>query len=641
MGSPQQRLMSDPLRADRLSRPYYGLKPPTDLSSVSSITSAVRAQVLERARLYEQWMLSARAILNSQVLINRLPDELLAEIFRIVQERSCDTSHHHLDPEEGWPRVLQVCRHWFAVGTTSPASWRHIIVKKSLDMLRIALLRSKATTVNIRKLPINSYRFPTVVPRLLFKEFVTLVGPHTHRIRKLEFESTHLHEDAPLLCSFLTGYSMPELVWLSVVIDRFGNVPVAVKLDARLSAERMPKLRELDLPMINIAQSMSIFSQLTTLKIKGRPHGVYVPTCELQDLSRMMRNLVNVVCLTLARLRVTRSSEESMADDSVHTLVELAHLRKLDISVESWVIKRLLRDVIISTAADVDIEFMNTSESPRALSWANFDRLLPNHRCCLPCLAQATHARFEGGERCVTLLSANHPRGASQSLGTTLPVSGSLTMSSHRPRAVDDDQPHWNNALRILLALPGLVALTIRCLPSALRTMRVDWKRLFASLPLLKSLSLEMEWEPNSLPQLHRGDEDDEADGDGEEDEEDGDGEDGDHEDDEVDGFGWTIPSATQIFDALNPETTEGPIEILTPQLRTLYITGMWSAAGPLAASAEACLENRATRLGRQVVLDQLSLDTADRRFGQRFDTELKEFEAAVRPFVEYLKYST
>ncbi|OSC99619.1 hypothetical protein PYCCODRAFT_821748 [Trametes coccinea BRFM310] len=330
MGSPQQRLMSDPLRADRLSRPYYGLEPPTDLSSVSSITSAVRPQVLERARLYEQWMLSARAILKSQVLINRLPDEVLAEIFKILHERCRDTRYHYPDPQQGWPSPLQICCHWFAVGTTSPTLWRHITIKRGrLDVLRIGLLRSKATTVHIRRLPIDLNSLSARDISSLFEEFATIVGPHAHRVKTLHYASAHVLHDAPLLCSFLTGYPMPELQELSVDIDGMVHDNLEVKLDARLSAERMPNLRKLDLPAINVAHSMSIFSQLTSLEINGQSvHRKYTPTIELQALSRMMCNLTNVVRLTLTTLRVTRSSEESIAGDSLQLVVELAHQQK-------------------------------------------------------------------------------------------------------------------------------------------------------------------------------------------------------------------------------------------------------------------------------------------------------------------------
>ncbi|KAI0367107.1 hypothetical protein BV20DRAFT_908563, partial [Pilatotrama ljubarskyi] len=120
---------------------------------------------------------------NAGAPVNKLPNELLGEVFAHLQGDADDPNHFFF----GWSTALLVCRRWRAVGVSTPSLWRVIRAREMPDYLhmRTSLARSGQTklTVLFQKLPAFG---------CARRMFIERLAPHLHRIRTLLVSATYL-----------------------------------------------------------------------------------------------------------------------------------------------------------------------------------------------------------------------------------------------------------------------------------------------------------------------------------------------------------------------------------------------------------------------------------------------------------------
>lgn len=129
-------VLPDPLRFVGLQPPYYGMPALEDTSIPAALQGMdVRRSQRKRATSREQELLAIYALLNAGAPVYRIPVELLAEIFMLIQSG---------DNPLLWLSVLGVCRHWFAIGsTTDVVAAPHGRVEDQLTVHRSRPFRNK------------------------------------------------------------------------------------------------------------------------------------------------------------------------------------------------------------------------------------------------------------------------------------------------------------------------------------------------------------------------------------------------------------------------------------------------------------------------------------------------------------------
>ncbi|KAH9922564.1 hypothetical protein B0H21DRAFT_165303 [Amylocystis lapponica] len=91
---------------------------------------------------------SLRALQNSLIPANRLPNELLVMIFRFVETGQYEpewTRYIYMR----WFKLMGVCRHWRAIALATPYLWAKIDITKSMDFTRMCLERSQNAMLEI------------------------------------------------------------------------------------------------------------------------------------------------------------------------------------------------------------------------------------------------------------------------------------------------------------------------------------------------------------------------------------------------------------------------------------------------------------------------------------------------------------
>ena len=135
--------------------PYFGLPPLQDGSAhlpakelANSIADMNRQIVLLQARVR-----STSALLNYQRPINRLPPEILLDLFRRLRDEDRSYNQHRdggrLYSRPPWHRILGVCRYWCSLASSAPLLWTSIPVgaKTDLGMLKAFLKRSSQSPI--------------------------------------------------------------------------------------------------------------------------------------------------------------------------------------------------------------------------------------------------------------------------------------------------------------------------------------------------------------------------------------------------------------------------------------------------------------------------------------------------------------
>ncbi|TFK81745.1 hypothetical protein K466DRAFT_531380 [Polyporus arcularius HHB13444] len=459
------------LRAEGLQGPYYGLRPLNTTNPCNSPQLLVRMDDLCNE------FLSISALVNTRAPVNRLPNEILLEIFLAVQAGT----------EEGtspdWPAVLLVCRHWFAVAATAPHLWRELVVSKSLNLLRTGLVRSKGLTIGV-----------SVIKRDAVPEAATTILPHLHRLHSLSISS--IHQRHKVHVASLLQHPMPVLERLDAIIEQPTSWVVNAEnpsLGIRrmpLPVAKFPKLRSLTVEKIAIPPGPdAVYNQLSVLHLWGpqiRNYAMFV------DILRSCPN-VEDLGLELGQGGVDPNMEK----------VVLPRLRTVQLRGWRWFLRDILQTIVIPATVDMSIE-LGGPEDDAVLREQSISAILPpDYQTVLPIFSSVTevHAQARASE---DVLVAYAPSANSQSerrrLSLRMPIIHRLRGEGLEPwEALADpegeaqaaeDPREVARSLRQLTIFSAAPVSTLHIDIEARQEECVDWGLVLGSLPLLRDVTI-------------------------------------------------------------------------------------------------------------------------------------------------------
>ncbi|KAI0370105.1 hypothetical protein BV20DRAFT_1076179 [Pilatotrama ljubarskyi] len=285
------------LPVETWSHPYYGIAPLADVSTPYQPTgdSELQSHLAQRRRELQHELSSLNALHNVTVTINKLPNELLAEI--MVYVHAAEWTWLNMI---AWISVLCVCRHWFAVAAATPQLWCSLVAQSSTEYLCTGLARSKSMPVSIQigrlVWSIAELQANTVSRAL------RLMIPHLHHIRSITLEEI----PQALSPEVAALFRHPMLVLSSLNIRLKGahldpNPPVLT-----LAPEHYPALQELRLHGIQMLHT-HVLRQLRVLHLSEWP--VINPPLTLRLLTAILEDLVNVESLKLAGVGCVEDSQ--------------------------------------------------------------------------------------------------------------------------------------------------------------------------------------------------------------------------------------------------------------------------------------------------------------------------------------------
>ncbi|KAJ7588828.1 hypothetical protein C8J56DRAFT_1164513 [Mycena floridula] len=286
---------------------------------------------------------SLRGYRNSRLPINRVPPEIMTEIFNLTQldEPSfCPWSArgYDKDPKDHqWIGLLEVCRHWRGIIATSPKLWSWIVRQSDIGCY---LRRSRSALLSVNLMPVS--------PQALSISTLDLLGFHRRRIAQLHFNIS----DHPAYINhrFLTR-SAPELFSLSVYPDQHYSGDTVLP---PLFGGRMPKLKQLALRYF-VSWPTGYFHNLTHLILLDQQVHARPSTSTFLDF---METSPLLEVLILDGAGPTREDSIDLPPVSTGRMIALIALKELNIMgtmLPAFAVARLLAHLSLPVDAEVYI----------------------------------------------------------------------------------------------------------------------------------------------------------------------------------------------------------------------------------------------------------------------------------------------
>ncbi|KAI0354539.1 hypothetical protein OH77DRAFT_510161 [Trametes cingulata] len=308
--------------------PYYGLPAYRRADAASGWTdlASKHAEMVKQKEDLEVQILSAAALLNSLLPINRLPVELLVRIFDWVQAQADEKRCNGFDPNEerrGWYGMVNVCRAWRAIIFDSPLLWRKIGVgpRQNIALFRHFLERSSPATLEVQFTGTRG-----------LKPFLIALRPHLPRVQALHLDmlprSQHdillgfLRECMPSLREFSLSFGL--LGWEAEYISidggaRNGNDDGESDSDdddshSELNAgdvlssfapgkDQFPRLAELSLRNVSLEPLLALAPTLTRLHLCNCVGGRPTNLTWISRFLSFLKECKNLECLLMYKYR--------------------------------------------------------------------------------------------------------------------------------------------------------------------------------------------------------------------------------------------------------------------------------------------------------------------------------------------------
>ena len=414
--------------------------------------------------------LELRRLWNYSILIHRVPNELLIQIFRYLPHTPWSRRNANGQPlwlDLGWPGLMLVCRHWRDLLVSTPAFWKEVNLRRQTNWTNLCISRSAESPINVHVESNCSLRY-----------FNDCIRPHVHRFKDFYFSSDLPNTPLSTAIAPLLDSGMPLLQTLHFRLEVLDtSLP---QINTRITSQGFPSLRVLELQSaIMVApQDISLYSQLRELELSqcSLPLSldgfldVLAASMQLEKLNLRMGMLHRLSgqwphsgyvpyrpLISLPRLR------DFLLDDYRidHVSCFLAHLR-----LQPFIVLFVQGQVSDNTANTVDA------------------MLPPNRTTTLPALSFATnaHVSVRGGEYTIGCGYVRpHLKGPENSPRVILKLN-----TGNRDEL-------WNGAMG-----QGLDDLIHAFGPSPLRRLCVSgdrghgttdaWERVFRAFPLLEEL---------------------------------------------------------------------------------------------------------------------------------------------------------
>ncbi|GBE84658.1 hypothetical protein SCP_0606370 [Sparassis crispa] len=331
---------------------------------------------------------------TSEPPVNRLPNEILGEIFVIL--RSLDYSNNISPVGMAWLRVTFVCQYWRGIALGMPSLWSSIDVTRDLEFCRLYLQRSQNTLIDIH------YPRDMLVRCRCSTHNVTgiivMVLPHAHRIRTLELgtmDKSHLLE----LFAALT-IPMPHMEALELLRDDGWDdlTPFNPPRD------QFPALRSIALNPACIAWSSPLLSRLTNLELYYRTSDKLLSMNTFLDMIQASPDLQSLV-LWHAGPNVGASKDTR--------IVSLPQLRVIHLEDTSRTISSTLAHLAIPARAFLKIRILAHREFGHPLPDLIHD-IFPPDTSALDNLKSIRHVNLTGEHNHFSISAFDGPGGRYQ-----------------------------------------------------------------------------------------------------------------------------------------------------------------------------------------------------------------------------------
>ncbi|KAI0354555.1 hypothetical protein OH77DRAFT_1481963 [Trametes cingulata] len=572
--------LPDPLRAETLSGPYYGVQPLESLPISKMLDPKMRAELQERARKREEELRGLYAVLNAGCPINRLPVEILVEIFFHVQEA---------DRLPKWLHLLSVCRYWFVVASTAPKLWKNLRVQGTTNLLRTGLRRSKQAEINVEISPLYG---------VSLSDALDILAPHVHRVRSLTLRASS-PESTTAVGQFLESHTFPALRRFEGHLDR--NNVEQTDLGVTFPVERFPKLEGLEVSRMHIFSSTPAFAQLRKIRVN---------TCVGKNPELTTRMLVDAMC-QLRNVEEIELFDTHACDVGIAVVppreekVVLSKLRRLTLVMDAPVVKAIISNLVVPATTSISLAAPLMAETPEGDADSLQD-LLPDDRSGFPILSQVVTAH-------VVSLPDRHSIN-----GKTALTPGSAHASSTIQLSLDQytmgmiDDAAWEaiglDDFKDILRSAPLQNLTIECTFDC--WVDANWPAVFSQYPKLAQLKITVHADNDgNTPSLDIF-------------------------------FGALDPVArVNAFRVLAGSSAED--KVVCPALESIVLSGLSAPNSRAVQTIVDCLENRRMALGKAAgpVLNTLSLESTGHQDVEHYDERRAVFESALSPFVANVVY--
>ena len=392
--------------------PYFGLPPLQDGTThlpVEELASSI-ADMKKQIALLEGRVLSTSALLNYQRPINRLPPEILLEIFRRLRNNDRTYRSYRrgwmLPSEPPWHRVLGVCRYWHSLASSTPLLWTSVPVggKASSAMLQAFISRSCQLPIDVAFRAMSSTALADALDQL---------HPHAGRTKALSFRDLTYQEKhvKPIADLLAQCEEMTILKTLSVAFKRDDStlrhgllLPLDRAFTATFSPERFPRIRNLSLQSIDArlpALGLPCLVSLTLTQAR-------TATIPFNDFIAFLRGCSRLEVLSLSFFR---PSQPGMLE--VLPLPQVVHLpstfRTLRIEELDIFAARLLGALHIPLTADVTVAALLDPKEIGEVRNAHELTRIPIHSCLppdisgLPIIPKITTLRIRTGDEVCTV----------------------------------------------------------------------------------------------------------------------------------------------------------------------------------------------------------------------------------------------
>ncbi|KAH9926704.1 uncharacterized protein B0H18DRAFT_1005195 [Fomitopsis serialis] len=277
----------------------------------------------------QKWLVKVHFFVNLAVPINRLPDELLAEILQIVRfDRPSDWS---------FSTVLLICRHWYYIAVPSACLWSDITIGMSLPLLHTYLRRSRG----------RAFRF--------LRELRTRVlSPHFDRVTELHTFSSqpYIEHRMEQLSSLTIDDALPP--HFTPGPEEEGATVIAIRGD------RFPKLESLTLREIEPVANIVDAHCLTSLTLDSLWHETW------SEVLNLLKGCPVLEYLTMVSLEAGSTAVAVTDDVRRNRIIEMRRLRALSFRdcIERAGIAYLLAHLALPFTAEIAI-VVNLDEADR------------------------------------------------------------------------------------------------------------------------------------------------------------------------------------------------------------------------------------------------------------------------------------
>ncbi|EIW52561.1 uncharacterized protein TRAVEDRAFT_61034 [Trametes versicolor FP-101664 SS1] len=447
-----------------MTAPYYGLSP-FQLTEVTSSTRevvlAARDHLVSQRDTLELQILSANALLNSTSPVNRLPTEILINIFRDLKEGRTESG------TQPWYNVAAVCRSWRAIASSTPLLWNDIHVGPDMNAVLFQAFLERSLPFPIAVSFASSTKLAV---------YLALIRAHLSRVRVLRFISTPRSE-ADLVADLLNE-SMPTLekltVWLNPSLNEDGDEDDDMDASQeeevfawRPEEQKLPHLVDLSLRGIVLRFSATLGTSLRRLELRDCI-GLAASLAVLNDVLRR--------CDKLEKLLISRyrCNDERLGPGPRISLPQT--LRTLVLVDSHWYTAYVLDTFYVPPTVQISITKVVENEQEDRLD-GPISECIPEDRTCLPILAMVdrVHVELQRADGVCTVIGAV---GAHK-----------ITIDTIAMHVEDTVVPDIARDLPMLFGDAPLVELIINCVGEHYITM-MDWIHMLKRFPLIQRLSV-------------------------------------------------------------------------------------------------------------------------------------------------------